>query len=102
MRIVAGILLVVGGMIFPMGLVAWLNSRLNRAPRPASRQVGLALALNGLLPVALVTLGLGLISERLWALIWLRGVAFVTGSASGIVLVALLVTTLMRRRDNGR
>lgn len=101
MRIVAGILLVISGIIFPMGLVAWLNSWLNRAPRPGPRQVGLVLALNGLLPVGLVTLGLGLISDRLWALSWLRGIVLVAWSAAAIVAIALIVTALHRRGHHG-
>lgn len=101
MRIVTGILLVVSGVIFPMALVAWLSGRLNRAPRPNPRQVGLILALNGLLPVGMITLGLGLMSERLGALVWLRGVALAAWIAAGVVLAALLVTALTRRRHDG-
>lgn len=101
MRIVAGILLVISGMILPMGLIAWLNGRLNRAPRPSSQQVGLILALNGLLPVGLVTSGLGLMSDRLWALPWLRGAALATWVAAVGVFAVLVVTTLRRRRQHG-
>ena len=89
MRIVAGILLLIGGVIFPMGMLAWLNSRLNRTPRPTPRQVGLLLALNGLLPVGLVLFGLGLMAPRLWDASWLRVAAFAAWLAAGVILVAL-------------
>lgn len=92
MRIVGGILLLVAGVIFPMAMVAWLSSRLNRRPRPTSRQIGLALALNGLLPVGLVLLGLGLMAPQLWALVWLRLAALAAWLAVGAVIVALIVS----------
>lgn len=101
MRTVAGILLMVGGVAFPMGLVAWLSGRLNRTPRPSSRQVGLILALNGLLPVGLVTTGLGLMSPRFWELTWLRSVSFAAWAATAVVLAALLVTAARRQRHGG-
>ncbi len=93
--------MVISGVIFPLALAAWLSIRLNRAPRPSPRQVGLTLALNGLLPVGLVTLGMALMSDRLGALVWLRGVALAAWIAAGIVLVALLITTVTRRRHHG-
>lgn len=99
---VAGILLVVSGIVFPMGLVAWLSGRMNRAPRPSSRQVGLILALNGLLPVGMVTLGLGLMSGQFWTLPWLRSVALAAWAAALIVVVALWVATWRQRRHHGR
>lgn len=92
MRIVGGILLLVAGVVFPMALVAWLSSRLNRQPRPAPRQIGLVLALNGLLPVGLVLLGLGLMAPQLWAMVWLRWAALAAWLAVGVVVVALIVS----------
>ncbi len=95
-------MLVISGVVFPMGLVAWLSGRLNRAPRPSPRQIGLILALNGLLPVGMVTLGTILLSERLGALVWLRVVALAAWIAAGVVVVALLAITSMRRRHDDR
>lgn len=91
MRTVAGILLLVMGIIFPMGMLAWLNSRFNRQPRPTPRQVGLLLAFNGILPAGLVLLGLGLMSPGLWAVTWLRAAALAAWLGAGIVLIALVV-----------
>lgn len=102
MRIVAGILLIVAGMIFPMGLMAWLNGRLNRAPLPSPRQVGLILALNGLLPVGLVLWGLGLLSARLWGLFWLRGVLAAVWAGAALVVAALMILAVHGRKHDGR
>lgn len=99
MRIISGILLLISGVIFPLGMVAWLNSRLGRAPQPTPRQVGLLLAFNGLFPVALITLGLGLMLPRLGDTFWLRAAAAAAWIAAGAVLTALLV--LGRRQRIG-
>lgn len=93
MRTVAGILLLLAGVIFPMMLVAWLSNRLNHKPRPTPRQVGLLLAFNGLLPLALVSLGVGLVSEALWATIWLRAITLAAWLAALIILVLLFLVT---------
>lgn len=92
MHTVAGILLLVFGVIFPMAMLVWLNSRLNRRPRPTSRQIGLVLAFNGLLPVGLVLLGLGLMLPQLWAMAWLRLAALAAWLAVGVVMIALIVS----------
>ncbi len=91
MRIVAGILLLVIGIVFPMGMLAWLSSRFNRRPRPPARQVGLVLALNGFLPLALVLLGLGLMMPQLWEAIWLRAAVAAAGLGALGALVALAI-----------
>lgn len=87
MRIIAGVILLVIGVAFPMGTLLWLNTRMKRQQILASRQVGMILAFNGVLPVSLVTLGLGLISARLWAILAFR---IVTVSSS-LVAILLLV-----------
>ncbi|MCX7707348.1 MAG: hypothetical protein N2204_05015 [Anaerolineae bacterium] len=89
MRVVAGILLLVIGIIFPMGMLAWLSSRFNRRPRPPAAQVGLLLALNGLLPLALVLAGLGLMTPQLWEAAWLRAAVSAAGLGALGALVAL-------------
>ena len=92
METLAGILLLVAGTAFPLGMVAWLSGRLNRQPRPAPRVVGLLLALNGLLPLGLVALGLGLLMPQLWATTWLRVATLAAGVGAGAVLIALIVS----------
>ena len=86
MRTVAGILLLMIGIIFPMGMLAWLSHRFNRRPQPSPRQVGLVLALNGLLPLALVLVGLGLMMPQLGEATWLR----VTAAAAGLGVLGVL------------
>ncbi len=96
---VAGILLVVAGAIFPMAMLAWLNSRLSRQPRPTPRQIGLVLALNGLLPAGLVLLGLGLMLPQLWMQTWLRLIVLAAWLAVGVVIAALMASG---RQESGR
>ncbi len=92
MQTVAGILLLVAGIAFPLGMVAWLNSRFNRQPHPAPRMIGLLLTLNALLPLGTVMLGLGLLMPQLWAMTWLRGAALAAWLGAGAVLTALIVS----------
>jgi len=86
-RIIAGVILLVAGVVFPMGTLLWLNTRLKRRQILAARQVGMVLAFNGVLPVSLVTLGLGLISAGLWAMLAFKVIAI----SSSLVTVLLLV-----------
>ncbi len=67
MRTCAGILLLLIGLAFPMGMLFWLNGRLSRKPAPRPREIGLLLAFNGVLPVSLILAGLGLLSAAIWA-----------------------------------
>ncbi len=85
-----GILVLTAGVILPIALAGWLAFRLNKKPPLASRRVGLILAFNGVLPVGLVLLGLGLMSPAFWALTWVRAAAYAALSVSGLVLLALL------------
>ena len=67
MRILAGILLLIIGVILPMAMLFWINSVLSRKPAPQPGRVGMLLTLNGVLPVALVTTGLALLSAQMAA-----------------------------------
>ncbi len=101
---IAGILLLVAGIAFPLGMVAWLNGRLNRQPRPTPREIGLILSLNGLLPLGLVMLGLGLMMPQLWEALWLRVTAAAAWIGAGGALIALIVSGRSRPTGgrNGR
>ena len=68
----AGILLMVAGVVFPMAILAWLSGRMSRQPALQPRQVGLLLALNGTFPVALITLGIGLLTGSLATNLFLK------------------------------
>ncbi len=101
MRVIAGILLLIIGIIFPMGMLAWLSSRFNRRPRPPAAQVGLLLALNGLLPLAVVLAGLGLMMPHLWEATWLRVAMSAAGLGAAGVLMALAFTARDRSSGGG-
>jgi hypothetical protein len=101
-RIVAGILLLIAGVIFPMIILVWLNGRLNRKPLPRPGEVGLVLAFNGVLPVALITTGLGLMSARLGATSAMRIAMIAAWLASAVVLVALALMTIAARRTGSK
>lgn len=87
MRVVVGILLLLVSLSIPMGMLVWLNSRMRRQPRPSARQVGIILALNGILPVGLILIGLGLMSPRFGSA---QGVRVAVG-ACGVAVVVLLI-----------
>jgi len=82
--------LLIIGVIFPMAMLFWMNSVLNRKPAPQPSRVGMLLTLNGVLPVALVTTGLVLLSARMALSPALRVVMLATWLTS-IVLVIILV-----------
>jgi hypothetical protein len=93
MHTLLGILLLVAGVIYPMAALVWLNQRMARQPALAPRQVGLLLALNGVLPVSLIFWGLGLIVPRLGVMLPVRMVAIL----ASVVAVGLIGTLLMAR-----
>ncbi len=97
MQTVAGILVLIAGVIFPMAMVVWLSMRLGRKPALRPPQVGLVLALNGVLPVALVTSGLALLMPHLWAMDTLRYAVVAAWAAVVMVLIALVVMRLAAR-----
>ena len=80
MEKVVGILAMVAGIVFPMAMVFWLSQRLGRKPPMRPGQVGLVLALNGVLPIALITTGVALLSPEIAATRWMPvalGVAWI-------------------------
>jgi hypothetical protein len=93
MRTVFGILLLVAGVVYPMAALVWLNRRMSRPPALAPRQVGMILALNGVLPVSLIFWGLGLIVPRLGVMLPVRMVAIL----ASIVAVGLIGALLLAR-----
>ena len=82
MRTLAGIVLLIIGVIFPMAMLFQMNSVLSRKPAPRPSQVGMLLALNGVLPVALIISGLMLLSDRFAASPALRAALIATWIAS--------------------
>jgi hypothetical protein len=94
---VAGILVLVAGIVFPMAMLFWLNSRLSRKPSLSAGQVGLALAFNGVLPVAMIMLGIGLIAPHLWETVWLPPVTVAAWLAAVSIAVMLAVAGVRNR-----
>ncbi len=86
MRIALGIILLAIGVAYPMAALYWLNLRMGRKPAMTPRQVGLQLALNGILPVSLIFWGLALVLPWLWASPAVRLVAGVTTLASLVII----------------
>jgi len=91
MQTLAGILTLVAGVIFPMAMLAWLAFRMNKKPPLSSDRVGMILAFNGVLPIGLVLVGLGLMAPSIWALGWVRIAAYFALGVAGIILISLLV-----------
>jgi hypothetical protein len=90
-RTLAGILLLIIGVIFPMTMLLRMNSMLSRKPAPRPGRVGMLLALNGMLPVALIISGLMLISARFSASPALRAALIATWVASLVLLIVLVI-----------
>jgi hypothetical protein len=101
MRPVAGIVLLLVGVGFPMGLIFWLNGRMQRKPGLTARQVGLLLAFNIFLPVGLIIVGLGLVSAEIWAVEVLRIVAVASLLAAGVSLAWLWWASRGNPEDGG-
>ena len=91
MRTLAGILLLIIGVIFPMAMLFQMNSVLSRKPAPRPSRVGMLLALNGVLPVALVLSGLMLLSARFSASPALRAAMIATWVTSAALLIVLVI-----------
>jgi uncharacterized membrane protein len=96
MHTVAGILVLLVGVAFPMGMLVWLNGRMRRQPALQPRQVGMLLALNGILPVGLVLVGFWLIYPPFGA----SPAARVAIVASGLAVLALLVALWWSSRSS--
>jgi hypothetical protein len=90
-RTLAGILLLIIGVIFPMAMLFQMNSVLSRKPAPRPSRVGMLLALNGVLPVALIISGLMLLSDRFAASPALRAALIATWIASAALLIAVVI-----------
>jgi hypothetical protein len=87
-----GVLVLMAGVIFPMAMVAWLASRMNRKPALPPNQMGLILAFNGILPVGLVLLGFSLMSPAFGAQTWVRLGWMLALAAAALVVVILGVS----------
>jgi hypothetical protein len=92
MQKLLGVLVLMAGVIFPMAMVAWLASRMNRKPGLPPDRMGLILAFNGILPVGLVLLGFSLMSPAFGAQTWVRLGWTVALAAAAAVLVVLGVS----------
>ena len=101
MRTLAGILLLIIGVIFPMAMLFQMNSVLSRKPAPRPGRVGMLLALNGVLPVALIISGLMLLSARFSAAPALRAAMIATWVASLALLIILVIGKGAGRRKGG-
>jgi hypothetical protein len=90
-RTLAGILLLIIGVIFPMAMLLQMNSVLSRKPAPRPSRVGMLLALNGVLPLALIISGLMLLSTSFSASPALRAALIATWVASLALLIILVI-----------
>jgi hypothetical protein len=90
-KTLAGILLLCLGVIFPMAMLFQMNRVLSRKPAPRPSRVGMLLALNGVLPVALIISGLMLLSTSFSASPALRVALIATWVASLALLIALSI-----------
>ena len=97
MQIVAGILLVITGVFFPMAMLVWLGSRMRRPPPPRPRQVGMWLAFNFVLPVGMVLLGLSLISTAIRRGPVIRIATWAALGAAVVLLIALAIDAALAR-----
>jgi len=100
-RTLAGILLLIIGVIFPMAMLFQMNSVLSRKPAPRPSRVGMLLALNGVLPVALIISGLMLLSDRFAVSPALRAALIATWVASAALLIAVVIGRGAGRKKGG-
>jgi len=100
-RTLAGILLLIIGVIFPMAMLFWMNSVLSRKPAPQPSRVGMLLALNGVLPVALVTTGLAMLSARMAGAPALQVVVLATWLTSVALVIILVIGGRAGRGEKG-
>jgi hypothetical protein len=101
-RVIAGILLLITGITFPLAMLFWLNGRLHRPPPLQPRQVGLLLAFNGVSPLGLIVLGLGLLSPKFGGTLTFWAVMLSTGLVAVALLIGLWWTVMVARRgDDG-
>ena len=74
-----------------MAMLFQINSMLGRKPAPPPSRVGMLLALNGVLPVALIISGLMLLSDRFAASPALRAALIATWMASAALLIVVVI-----------
>ncbi len=101
MHTLLGIIVLLVGVAFPMGMLLWLNRRLKRQPALAPNRVGMLLALNGILPLGLVLVGLWLISPPFGASTAFKAAIIAAGAAVMVLLVGLGWTSRATRRKGG-
>lgn len=101
MRTLIGILVLLAGVAFPMGMLIWLNGRMRRLPALPPVQVGMLLALNAILPVGLVLAGLWLISPPFGAGAPFKAAILAVGLAALALMVGLWWTGRAVRRRGG-
>jgi hypothetical protein len=100
-HIIAGILLVITGVFFPMAMLVWLGGRMRQQPPPRPRQVGMWLAFNFVLPVGMVLLGLSLISPQFGASTTIRYATWAALGAALVLLIALAIDAARARGSRG-
>ena len=102
MRNLVGALLLLAGVIYPLAAVFWLNQWIGRRRRLVPRQVGLVLAFNGVFPMTLIGLAVGLLSARLWASFAFRlGLGLAGGVGLGLLIAVWWQMAADSRKDNG-
>ena len=87
MRIVGGVLFLIIGVIYPIAVLLWLSARLRRQPALGQHQLSAVLAFNGVFPLALIGLGLGLLSPRVWAIPSFQPALALVGLAALLLLL---------------
>jgi hypothetical protein len=97
-----GILVLLIGVAFPMGMLVWLNGRMRRQPPLQPRQVGMLLALNGILPLGLVLGGLWLIHPPFGTGMAVKAAVIASALAVVILLVGLWWAGRAARQTGGR
>ena len=97
-----GILALLIGVAFPMGMLFWLNARMRRKPTLSAHQVGLILMLNGTLPISLIALGLALLTGRLWTSTPIKLVVAASFLAALVASVGLRLSRGAGQRSGGR
>jgi hypothetical protein len=83
-------------------MLVWLNGRMRRQPPLQPRQVGLLLALNGILPLGLVLGGLWLIHPPFGTGMAVKAAVIASALAVVILLVGLWWTGRAARQKGGR
>jgi hypothetical protein len=80
-----------------MGMLLWLNARLNRQPPLAPRTAGLILALNGILPISLILTAFRMLSANMRASPVVLGALIVSWIAVLILALALAASAIAAR-----